>query len=552
MVRSRTIPMIAAAVCSGSLILLAQQAVPTEVDTHLKQAEILLDQQKYAEAARELRAAITIHARIRGAYYQLGFALYQTGQFREAERAFQKELEFQPPDPYSLYYLGRIRLEAGRRAEAAGFLERSLAAGEVLDVRQRLASEYLSLGKVDRAIQFLDESVRLRAEDGGLHYLLGRAYKANGKAAAASQEFDAAARWKTKARTEMEALTRLHQALAANNQNGAIAVTRELAASGDPDVLLAAAITLGQAGLHQEAAPFLEKTIFLQPNLAEAHYNLGRAYAALHDPAKARAELQRAVDLKSGLYEAEALLGALLAESDQNEQAIPHLRAAIAVRADSPRLLTLLGLAYFKQRYYADAIQALDQAMRVDPENPDPRFLLIQAHYRNLEYEPALKLAQDTLRLFPDNPLAHYHAAAQLNNFGRLPEAKRELEDALARDPKLLEARVMLGDVLFKMGKPEESIAQFRRALLEDARTIDAHAGIGKALIQLKQFPQAAVTMEEAIRIDDRLPALHLYLSQAYRALGRAADARKEADTFSRLNAERASARDKDAERTYR
>lgn len=528
-----------------------QEAPPTWLAKQLEQAQVYLDQQKYTDAARELRSAISIHPQIRGAYYQLGFALFQINQFAEAEKAFLKELDFPPPDPYSLYYLGRIRLDAGQRLKAIAYFERSLAAGEILDVRQRLAGSYLALGRLDQTMRFLEESVRIRPEDGGLHYLLGRAYKQKGKDAPARSEFDAAVRWKRKSRTEMESLTRLHQALAANNEKDAVAVTGLLANSSDADVLLAAGITIGEAGLHQEAVPFLEKSTRLQPNLAEAHYNLGHAYMLLKNPKKAQPEFQRATDLRPGLYEAEALLGTLLAEAGNSEQAIKHLRAAVQVRSDNPRMLMLLGLQYFQQRYYPDAIEVLDKSLQLDPKNPEPRFLLIQAHYRNLEYERALSLAQQTLQMFPDNALAHYHLGAQYNNLGRLSEAKEQLEAALVIDPKILEARVMLGDVLFKLGKPEESIALLRQVLSEDARLMEAHAGIGKALIQLKQFPQAATAMEQAIHIDGKLASLHLYLSQAYRAIGRAEEAKKESETFSHLNQERAKARDQDVERKY-
>jgi tetratricopeptide (TPR) repeat protein len=529
----------------------AQQTPPPELEQHLRQAQVYIDQENYPAAVRELRAAITLYPEIRGAYYQLGFASFQLGNFAEADKQFTRELQFQPPDPYSLYYLGRIASDAGQRQNALSYFEKCMAAGPVLDVRQRLARTYLALGRLDQAIRLLESSVRERPEDGGLHYMLGRAYRQKGKAPEARAEFEAAARWNAKVRSQMELLTRLHRALETNQQADAVAATRQLADSGDPDVLLATATALGHAGLHQEAIPFLEKTISAQPALAEAHYNLARAYVGLKEAAKAQTELQRAVELKPGFYEAEVLLGTLLAESGRSEEAIPHLRAAVEIRSDNDRVLMMLGLQYFQQRYYPDAIQILEKAVRLDPSEPDPRFLLIQALYRNLEYERALSFALATRDKFPESALAHYHVGAQFSNFGKLPEAREQLEIALRKDPQLREARVMLGDVLFRMGKPEESLVQFRQAVAEDPKLISAHAGAGKALIQLKQYPEAAAAMEQAIRIDPNLASLHLYLSQAYRALGRAEEAKTEAALFSRLNQERAKSRDQDVERKY-
>ena len=84
-----------------------------------------------------------------------------------------------------------------------------------------------------------------------------------------------------------------------------------------------------------------------------------------------------------------------------------------------------------------------------------------------------------------------------------------------------------------------------------DTKLMEAHAGIGRALIQLKRYAEAADAMQAAIQIDDKLASLHLYLSQAYRGLGRSDQAKQEAATFSRLNQQRATARDQEVDRKY-
>src|SRR5690348_7027112 len=105
------------------------QALFPELQAHLKAANADIDSEKYAEAADELRAAIAIRPALRGAYYQLGFALFHLNRFAEAEKAFTKELDFQPPDAYSLYYLGRISADRGQREQSISFYEKSAAAG---------------------------------------------------------------------------------------------------------------------------------------------------------------------------------------------------------------------------------------------------------------------------------------------------------------------------------------------------------------------------------------------------------------------------------------
>ena len=211
----------------------------------------------------------------------------------------------------------------------------------------------------------------------------------------------------------------------------------------------------------------------------------------------------------------------------------------------------MLALQYLQGRYYDEAIKALERAIELDSQNADLHFLLIQAHHLNHDFERALAMAETTRVQFPELARGYLQVGMQLDNMGRFQEARTQLEAALARDSKLFEARILLGQVLLKLGLPEESIAEFRAVLSQDPDLIHAYAGIGKALIQLKRYEETAALMEKAVRTDSRLASIHLYLSQAYRALGKLAEAKEEAAIFTRLNRERAKARDEDVERSY-
>ena len=412
-----------------------QTSVPRDLAVHLQAAQTDLDSQKYREAIKVLRAVIAIQSQIRGAYYQLGFALFQLGTRNEAEKAFTKELDFQPPDPYSLYYLGRIRADAGTPQRAIRFFQESSEAGDVLDCRERLGSLYLTTGRLDEAIRFLQTSVKARPENGSLHYLLARAYKQKGNSNEAKVEFDAAARWKAKFREDMVSLSELRSSLLRKNQTGTASYVQELSASKDSDILMASATALGQAGMHEEAIVFLNNAISLNPNVSEAHYDLARAYIALDNQSAARPELEKAIALAPGFYEAELVLGTLLVDQGDGDAAIPHLREAAKVHEDNPKLLMMLGLQYYQRGYFADAIEALKKAIALVPADPDPDYMLIEAYYRNFEYGRALNLAQETAVRFPGAPMSHFQLGAQLNNMGHVSEAKEQLDLALAKDP---------------------------------------------------------------------------------------------------------------------
>ena len=521
------------------------------VSRHLQQAQVYLDQEKYSLAKEELRQAISIHANIPGAYYQLGLAHWHLRELAEAKEALQKELGFGPPDAFSLYYLGRIALSEGNTEDAIGHFERVVEIGTVLDVRRRLASSYLSVGRVDDAVALLEETVRRWPERGEIHYLLGRAYQRLGRADAARFEFELAEHWKGKLHSEIQDLVELRMLLQDKKLPEAAAKARELARSGDPEVLFSTAIALGLHGYHAEALPLLRQVVQARPHHAEAFYNIALAHVRLDRPGEAVSSLDSAVELRPEFYEARLLLGNLLAQGGDPEGAIPHLRAALRARPDNPKLAAFLGLQYMQGRYYGDAVEVLREAVEMDPGDADLRGLLVDARYRNHDFERALEEARAALAAFPDSPQSHYQVAWQLENMGRFGEARPHLENALRLDPAFGEARRMLGEIVLRLGDADGSLAHFREAIGQEPRSAHAYAGLGKALIQLKRYEDAASAMETAITIDPELASLRLSLSHAYRSLGRLDDAKHEAALFADLNRKRAEERDRDVERTY-
>ena len=536
----------------AALVALGQDP-RSALNSHLERAQIHLDAQRYELVVEELQQAIAIHPKIPGAYYQLGLAHWHLQDLENAKGAFLKELQFEPPDAYSLYYLGRIALSDGSTEEAVGYFERVVSIGTILDVQARLASGYLRLRRTSEAVALLEDAVRRSPERGETHYLLGQAYQRQGRVAEARHEFGLAERWKNKLQAEIRELVELRVLLQNKDLSRARSKIQALAASGDPDVLLAAAIALGRSGLHQDAIPILRQVVQARPKYSEAHFNMALAQASLGRSAESIPHLQEAVRLRPEFYEARMMLGNLLAQTGNHEDAIPHLRVATAARPGNAKLHALLGIQYLQGRYYKEAVASLQRAIEIDPANSNLRSLLIDAHHRNHDFERALEHAEAVLERFPELANSHYQVARQLENMCRFEEARGHLSRAVTIDPGFGEAHRLLGEVVLRLGDAEASIGHFKQALARAPDSFPAHAGLGKALIQLKRYEETIPAMQAAIKLNSQhgQASLHLYLSQAYRATGQIEEAKREAAVFTRLNKERARQRDQDVEREY-
>jgi tetratricopeptide (TPR) repeat protein len=535
------------AVVLGLLLAFAQAE---KVDDHLRLAQVHIDQEQFEPAISELEHALALRSDIKGAYYQLGYAYWKLHRYADARKAFERELTFEPPDPYSLYYLGRISGADGRHRDAIRYFQKVAAISAILDVHQRLGSAYLQLGDLARAIQNYERAVKLHPKRGDAHYQLARAYQRAGRQAEARRELEITRKLKGEHQEQIRDLVECDRLLNQKQYAEALALARKLAEVQDPDLLISVGSLIGRYGHHRQAFEYLEQSAWLAPSF-EAHFNIAVTLVALKDLPRATEALREAVRLKPESYEAHSLLGTLLSQQGSDEESIIHLRKAVEMRADNPRLLALLGLKYTEHRYYADALEVLRKAIALQPDDPELRFLLIQAHYMNQDSEQALEEARKAASDFPAVAKSHLVLALQLHNQGRYEEARPCLEKAQAIDPNLDEAHAALGDVLLRQGEIEQGLAYLRTAAERRPDLVEPHIGLGKALLQLKRYDEVIRAMEHAIRLHPDQAQPHLYLSQAYRAVGRLADAKRASETFSALNRKRMERRDREGERRH-
>jgi len=103
-----------------------------------------------AEAA--LRAALEAGADSAEIHRNLGRALVMLDRRVEAGREFETAVKMGPSDPYSLYYLGFLRMEEGKSAEAAQLLVKSLE-GDALNPQAQYAAgrALMQMGEVEAA-----------------------------------------------------------------------------------------------------------------------------------------------------------------------------------------------------------------------------------------------------------------------------------------------------------------------------------------------------------------------------------------------------------------
>src|SRR6266849_3263163 len=126
----------------------------------------------------------------------------------------------------------------------------------------------------------------------------------------------------------------------------------------------------------EKADDAFEQSIKLDPNLPEAHFRLGLAYAALGKEHEAEETYKKAVEkykkyLENNKDDAEAHydLGQAYAGLHLYSESVREYRQAIHLKDDDSDMYYDLGTALTKLAQYDEAAAAFSKSLEIDPEN---------------------------------------------------------------------------------------------------------------------------------------------------------------------------------------
>ena len=145
---------------------------------------------------------------------------------------------------------------------------------------------------------------------------------------------------------------------------------RGLEAGPDYQRLLKAAGLLRATGQPAPARTALERASAMQPEVAQAFFDLGDLLLAEGDAGEAVAALERARELDQSSAVVASRLGAAYRAADRFDEALREGRAAVELDDSSPEIWLELGLTRWRRRELREADEALRTAHELDSDAP--------------------------------------------------------------------------------------------------------------------------------------------------------------------------------------
>ncbi len=154
-------------------------------------------------------------------------------------------------------------------------------------------------------------------------------------------------------------------------------------------------------GMSKETVKAYEKIVKINPDNAEAHYELGTVYLEQGKNKEAVESLKQAVSNRSKYVEALYKLSIAYGNLGRISEAISTTKRLISIKPDFLKAYKNLGVFYGKVEMYREAIDALKSAVRIKPEDADTRYRLVNSLLDVYEMIPAQQEYEKLKELSP-------------------------------------------------------------------------------------------------------------------------------------------------------
>ena len=320
------------------------------------------------------------------AYYKSATAYHELGEFEKAISECKKAVALDPDSPILYNRLGIAYSELKQYEAALDAYQKAIALSPMTaEPHYNMGLAYLKQGNLSRAAEEFKRAIAIDAEWGDAYTGLGEVYLKQGNFGQAARAYKQAT---------------------------------HLNPNGNPGAFLGLGKVYVRQGRLNDAITAIEKTIEIQIDNTEAHYQLAQIYIKRGEKKKATAAMAFFKALRQTdplLEEAKTWvkrypndargynnLGIVYLARRRSEDAIKNYKRAISL---SPTLATAhynLGHAYHKQEKITLAIEAYQKALAIDTELAIAHNNIAVCYMESdIDLDKALRHARTAVRLSP-------------------------------------------------------------------------------------------------------------------------------------------------------
>ena len=188
-------------------------------------------------------------------------------------------------------------------------------------------------------------------------------------------------------------------------------------------------------------------------------------------------------------------------------------------------IVQVLGLSLFLAGRFEEAIPKLEATRAWASTNLELAHLLGQAYVQTGRTAAARQAFARTFHVAEDSAAAHLVTAQMMIRLQLEGPAEQELKQALAKDPKLPQANLLLGQLALFRGQFDESIALTQRELAIVPGNAAAYYQLGDAYTRQSRWDDGIAALQQSLWLNPFYSGPYILLGKAYSQKGQPATA---------------------------
>jgi len=383
-------------------------------------------QQNYEQAAYYIAKYINVMPDNLAARKLLGRTYIKLGQHSDAQATLQPGLEDSANDAELLALVGLSQLQGGNISSGIEGLEKAVkAAPESSTLRSNLARAYISAGETENAIRELNAILNKDGDNRQSETLL---ISAHIKAKQYDQAIDIVL--------------------------GMLKQTPD-----DPATLSLAGNVFVISNDRPEARKYFNKALQIKPDYVPATMLLAKLEEIENQPDKAEALYKKLADMNTEDIAPLMALAHLAETQNQPEKMVTWLKTANkrAPLDIKPRII--LTEYYLRHKQLKEAGLLIKEAIKIAPR--DKTLLVLQAKWQmsGAQYNKALSSLNELVTRAPDSFSIRTMLSETYLRLNQLPDARRQLEIVLRKQPYYLPALILMTNLELQSGKNTQALA---------------------------------------------------------------------------------------------
>ncbi len=230
--------------------------------------------------------------------------------------------------------------------------------------------------------------------------------------------------------------------------------------------------------------------------------------------------LNVALRFKPNDSEVKHLLGLAYYRKNDYQRAIEHLSIAVRQQPEGSRRyreqVQILGLSHYMLGHVREAVPYLEQLSRWSPNSTEINFALGISYIQTRNPD---KSRETFARMFniPAASASAYLINAQMMVRQRFEElAEKELEQALALDPRLPQANFLLGEMAIYHADVDRGIALLQKEIVLNPAFGMAYYRLGEAYTRQLKWDEAIAPLQKSIWLNPFFSGPYIVLGKVY------------------------------------